>query len=284
MSKLDDLPWSMSEARRFDPVQRTVGFPIDTHAVAGAAAVEADCASPPSNLPLWSRWISARPAWQRRAMAVSIGLIAACLASGMRSQPSEPIGPSGIVAGHILRVPARIDGVVSAVHVQPGDSVEAGQLLVTIDDGQLASQHATMTNVAKFREVRAVRAGQIVSVPVAVGEFVAESETVAEVLDQSSIVAKLYLPEETADQIGATARLPLQTSGGTDLGVFTVERCSAMLVPRPKQLGGRDGSDGLVVEVVARPVEAKTIGRLRVGSVVSLVAPLVQTRAAGGTP
>lgn len=46
----------------------------------------------------------------------------------------------GVVGGHVVKISPNVDGVVRYVHVREGDSVERGQLLMTIENLKLAQE------------------------------------------------------------------------------------------------------------------------------------------------
>lgn len=282
MSNFDETQWAQASARRFDPIQRTVGFPIPADEPARSEPSVSE-STPSTN----RRWLRHLPSWQRRLLAIAIGLATACTAAFVQAKPNSPIKAWGIIDGRTIAVPARIGGVLTKVLVRPGDSVTQGQLLATIDEKHLASHRTQNAARQEFREVRAPVAGRVVNILPSVGEFVPESTCVAEVLDENSIVARLYLPDSTANDAGQGQPLRLVRPSGTEadaLGTFVVERRGEVLVPLPDRIPMADSSDRLAVEVVARPQAPSILDTLRVGSVVALIDSCAPDDLARSTP
>ena len=88
----------------------------------------------------------------KRIVPILIGasiVAALLLASKLRS---EPMKVSGFIEAHEIRLGSRVGGRVAQVHVEEGDAVSAGQVLVELEPFDLLAREAeAQANLAAYR-------------------------------------------------------------------------------------------------------------------------------------
>ena len=133
-----------------------------------------------------------RPARRVVVPVVVLAIAAAVTLLFLRERRPEEIVLSGTLEARTVNVGSLVGGRVTKTLVDEGSHVAVGQVLVTLEtetiDRQIAEQRAET-------DVQSTVAGVVQSFPLRPGDIVAPDQTVAEILEESQLWVRVYVPE-----------------------------------------------------------------------------------------
>lgn len=136
-------------------------------------------------------------------LVVIVGLAAAAVYSAGWFRHDKALQSSGTVEARNIRVGSKVGGRIDKVLVREGDSVEAGQVLITFDDKELQAQLAE-SHAAAEKSVRGFRKEEIEEARAAAAQAKAEYEQRKNGYRQEDIdAAKADVDRTTADEVRA---------------------------------------------------------------------------------
>ena len=188
----------------------------------------------------------------KRIVPILVGAsVVAALLLASKLRP-EPMKVSGFIEAHEIRLGSRVGGRVAQVHVEEGDAVEAGQVLVELEPFDLLARAAeAQANLTAFQSeyeklVAGYRSEEIAQAKARVAQLTAEHQRLVEGPRQAEIDAARAHVEVTkarvtlADRVHQRTQELVRTSSISaqelDRAVEELEAARGMLLARSKEL------------------------------------------------
>lgn len=181
--------------------------------------------------------------------------------------PAQVVGPGTVQARVPVTISARVTAGVTAIAVDVGDTVRVGQLLVTLDDRELAARRAAVggQQASLARQVEAARAG--------VAKARAEAELARLKLQRDADLRRQgFVAEAAVDASNAAARA---ASAALDAADATLAARQADQATLAQEARGADAQLGYAR--LAAPMDAVVTQRLvEPGSTVAPGTPILR--------